>query len=240
MKTTRITFNGLLILSFLFCLVGCAQDDLGEVVVKEESNLPFFDKINVNSFGKVSLNVGNEQSIKIETHEDIINDISYEVIDEELVIDFRNNRKNLNVKKLNITVSSESFQKISLNDVAEIAVNGIIETPRLEINQKDVGSISVDEIRVDDLILNLEDVGNISIKKGTATNGDLNQDGVGNIQTFGVTYEECIARLNDVGNIEVTVVSVLNARIRGVGNILYKGNPEVIKRENDTGKVIQK
>lgn len=240
MKNTRITFNGLIILSLLFCLTACAQNNLGEVVIKEERNLPSFTKIDIKSLGRVNLKVGNERFIRIETHEDIINDISYEVIDEELVVSYRSNRRNLNIRTLNITVSTEDYQKISLNNVAEIKVEDPINTNSLEINQSDVGSIMLEEVNVQDLTLNLKDVGNITIDRGTADRGFLRQEGVGNIKTFGVTYKSCEAILNDVGNIEVTVTDSLDATIRGVGNILYKGNPVVSKSERGTGKVMRR
>ena len=238
-KTHRI-FNGLITISLLLCLGACAQNDLGDVVVKEERNLAPFTKINVRSLGEINLKVGTERSIRIETHEDIINDITYEVVNEELVINYNRSRRNQNIRTLEITVSAEDYQKISLNSVAEISVDDPINTAILEINQNDVGSIRLIEVNVENLILNLQDVGNIIIDKGVAQRGILSQDGVGNIKTFGVTYETCKATLNDVGNIEVTVTESLDATIRGVGNILYKGSPVVSKSERGTGKVVRK
>lgn len=240
MNNIHRTFNTLLILSLLFCLGACAQNDLGEVIVKEERNLPEFNKINIRSLGEINLKIGEERTIRIETHEDIIGDISYVVADEELTISYRGSRRNQNIRTLNITVTAEDYQKIALNEVAEIKVDDPINTSNLEIDQRDVGSIRLKEVNVENLILNLKDVGNISINSGTAKRGVLTLDGVGNIKTFGVTYETCKATLNDVGNIEVTVTESLDAVIRGVGNILYKGNPSVSKTERGTGKVVRK
>ncbi|MEL6559412.1 MAG: head GIN domain-containing protein [Bacteroidota bacterium] len=240
MNNTHRIFNALLIFSFMICLGACAQDDLGEVIVKEERNLPEFNKINVRTLGEINLKIGEERTIRIETHADIINDVSYEVVDKELVINYRSSRRNQNIRTLNITVTAEDYQKISLNEVSEIKVDDPINTANLEINQRDVGSIKLAEVNVDNLILNLNDVGNISIDNGTAKRGVLTLDGVGNIKTFGVTYETCKATLNDVGSIEVTVTESLDAEIRGVGNILYKGSPSVSKTERGTGKVTKR
>lgn len=240
MNNTHRIFKVLSILFFLICLGACAQNDLAEVIVKEERNLPEFNKINIRTLGEINLKVGEERTIRIETHADIINDISYEIVDQELVISYRSSRRNQNIRTLNITVTAEDYQKISLNEVAEIKVDNPINTTNLEINQRDVGSVKLAEVNVENLVLNLNDVGNISIKGGTAKRGVLTLDGVGNIKTFGVTYETCKATLNDVGSIEVTVEESLDAVIRGVGNILYKGNPLVSKTERGTGKVTKR
>ncbi|MGB3464655.1 MAG: head GIN domain-containing protein [Cyclobacteriaceae bacterium] len=240
MNKLQIQTNALIILSMLICLCACAQNDLGEVIIKEEQNLPPFSKININSLGNVELKIDDSGSIRIETHEEIINNIKYEVKDDELIVSYKSFRRNQNIRTLNITVSSVNYEKITLNNVAEINVTDPVRTTNLEINQKDVGSIKLIEVTVDNLLLNQEDVGNIKIQSGSAINGVLRQEGVGNINTFGVTYENCKATLNDVGNIEVTVSALLEASIRGVGNILYKGDPEVSKSISGTGNVIKK
>lgn len=240
MNKIKIHFPALIALSMLFYLGACAQNDLGEVIIKEDQNLPAFSRININSLGEIELKVGSVSSIRIETHEEIINNIQYEVEDDELTVSYRSFRRNQNIRTLKITVSSEIYNKITLSDVAEIEVVDPIITSNLEVNQRDVGSIKLDRVEVDNLVLNQEDVGNIRINSGTAVNGILNQDGVGNIQTFGVTYRNCKATLNDVGNIEVTVTDQLEATIRGVGNIEYKGDPAVSKSIRGTGDVIKR
>ena len=128
MNNTHRIFNALLIFSLLICLGACAQDDLGEVIVKEERNLPEFNKINVRTLGEINLKIGEERTIRIETHADIINDVSYEVVDKELVINYRSSRRNQNIRTLNITVTTEDYQKISLYEVSEIKVDDPIKT----------------------------------------------------------------------------------------------------------------
>lgn len=229
-----------LLFSAMCLLAACNKNDLGEIVIKEDSSLPVFTKVDVRSHGDYQVVLGAGHSIQIETHEDIINRFLYEVVDGELFIRFDTPRGNVNIQKLKITVGMESLDKLTLNEVADIEVLGKVETASLEIRQKDVGNIDIEEVAVENLLINLDDVGDIKIARGVVGNGNLLLNGVGHIKTYGVTYDNCIAKLNDVGNIEVTVNNSLDAEITGVGNIYYRGNPDVRKSERGVGEVIQR
>ena len=71
----------MLLLAAMCILTSCSNNDLGEITIKEDSSLPPFTKIDVRSHGDYQLKIGTGHSIRIETHEDIINRFLYEVVD---------------------------------------------------------------------------------------------------------------------------------------------------------------
>ncbi|MEL7145890.1 MAG: DUF2807 domain-containing protein [Bacteroidota bacterium] len=240
MKKTLTHIFSLLIFAVAGFFAACSDSDFGDITIKEDNELPVFTKVDVRAHGDYELKVGAGHSIRIETHVDIIDRFLYEVVDGELFIRFDSPRGNVNIEKLEITIGIENLEKITLNEVADIEVSGKIETATLAVFQNDVGNIEIEEVALQNLLIDLDDVGNVSIDRGVVTNGNLQLNGVGDIRTFGVTYQNCKAVLNDVGNIEVTVAGALEATINGVGNIYYKGNPDISKQERGTGSVIQR
>jgi len=70
--------------------------------------------------------------------------------------------------------------------------------------------------------------GNI-VLRGNANSSNCIINGAGNINAFSFSVKNCIAKVNGTGDCSVYVSDNLDAVISGVGNIIYDGNPKVVK-----------
>ena len=53
----------------------------------------------------------------------------------------------------------ESLEKLTLNEVVDVEVLGKVESASLEFRQRDVGSIDIEEVSLQNLLINPDDVG---------------------------------------------------------------------------------
>lgn len=67
-------------------------------------------------------------------------------------------------------------------------------------------------------------VGDVSVK-GKTVNANLTSKGVGDVEAADLEAENVKASSNGVGNITCYATQSLNAAVKGVGSINYKGDP---------------
>ncbi len=67
---------------------------------------------------------------------------------------------------------------------------------------------------------------------------DIQITGAGNVQAFDMEVEGCYINITGSGNCEVNVIRTLQVTVSGVGNVFYKGTPEVISDISGVGNVI--
>ena len=79
--------------------------------------------------------------------------------------------------------------------------------------------------------------GSITVKKGTAKEGDFNIVTKGDIHAFGLSIPKINCKVTGNGLAEITPTQHLKAQIVGKGNIRYQGPVAVDQRVIGKGKV---
>lgn len=82
---------------------------------------------------------------------------------------------------------------------------------------------------------------NIVVEKGSADHFTLQSFGSGNFKSFGFTATAADITIAGSGDTEIGIVQQLKAKIRGSGNIYYKGDPAAVEIDiSGSGKVIKR
>ena len=92
------------------------------------------------------------------------------------------------------------------------------------IESKGVGDVNVQELDCQNLTVNSMGVGNVNLK-GKVVNANLSSKGVGDVEATDLEATHVKASSNGVGNISCNATQSLDAAVKGVGSINYKGNP---------------
>ncbi len=193
--------------------------------IREVRNLKEFDKLQLSTVGKVYLKNSPDYRIEIWTHEGVLDNIdTYVDGNETLQVQLHGHFKKM--KNLEYYVYMPYLSRLTLNGVCDVFCYEGFETDHLTIDQQNVGKIRLQNLYLDNIAVNLNDVGDI-ILSGMVTNGDFVLSGVGNIDAMELNTLHARATLTGVGDIALKVTDSLEIFHSGVGKVYYKGNPAV-------------
>lgn len=210
-----------------FSFNGCFDDDSPNEnsnikgsgrIISETRNVGECQGIFIASAGNVIVSEGSSQSIRVEADDNIIDEVITEKVNGMLKVGLKNKSySNINVK---VYVSLFKVQRLEIQGAGNIK--------------------SEEELGVDSLYLLINGAGNIEVKgSGNFLNCLIN--GAGNIESQQFVTKECIAVTKGVGNCTVNVTEKLNARVEGVGSIIYYGNPpDVSTSITGVGNIVKK
>ena len=208
----------LLLACLMFTLGACFNDNgingQGPITIETRTVEPF-TAIRSTLPANIFISQEAEQSVRIETHENVLAVIDSYVIDGELILDL--NRSLRNIDRLNVYISAEDYRRVELSGAANLSSEGCLN--------------------LDDLDIRLSGAGNINIC-GTAENLGVNISGAGNFQGFGMAAQSVNASVSGAGNMRVTAEQVLDVTISGSGSIFYKGNPQINSNISGAGRLI--
>lgn len=174
-----------------------------------------FHSIDFDGSGNLFITQGQNDSLIIETDDNIIPYIQTNVSNNMLFIH-----------------STESICPTSLNILAYMK----------DIKYLDLagsGNItSSDTLNLEDVEIEIKGSGNVDLY-GTANKITAGLDGSGNIELLDLIADSAYVVINGSGNIRVNAKKYLKAIINGSGNIYYKGNPEIKETQiNGSGNII--
>jgi hypothetical protein len=181
-------------------------------IVSESLSLPPFQSVDTwIGEAEIVITQAGTQSVRIETDDNIIDEILISVSGGVLIIDTDAN------------YDTDYGVRIFL-DMTEVQV----------LRQRGVGSISATNISSSgNLRVVLTGVGSITLS-GSVDTYEARLDGVGGIDAENLGTRLSTIDIGGTGDCRITVSEELNGTISGFGNIYYAGNPPIVN-ENITG-----
>lgn len=168
---------------------------------------------------------------------------------EELEVSHQNNR--LSIKsdkqrrlfkdkgKLTLRIGSPSLNEIHQKGVGSFHLKGDFNAKSLHVKHTGVGSFTVDNCKLEEFNLESQSVGTCRVK-GKANSVFIESDGVGNIDCSDLISKNTKVISKGVGNLSIYAEEKLDIVVKGVGNVTYSGDPEVLKTDiSGIGKVRQ-
>jgi len=156
--------------------------------------------------GNVYLTQDDNQLIRIEADDNIIDNVETRKENGSLLVGLENG--SYSYITLKIYVSLKSINRLSIDGAGNINTENNIECDYLNCIINGAGNINL---------------------KGTANYFDCSINGTGNISAKEFQSKKCKALVNGAGNITIYVSEELDATVNGVGNIYYYGNPPVVR-----------
>jgi len=196
---SRVVFvSGLLLL--VLVTAGCGFVRATGEIVTETRDVGSFDAVELRGSADVTIEIGDETSVTVETDSAVIDRITTEVVDDRLIIDQQDGRF-LGVDRVHVAVTMPSVTGIGLDGS---------------------GTITADEL-VDPLTASLAGSGDIDLG-GAVDRIDLVLDGSGSIDAVDLTARS--ATVGGGGSGDVTVMvdgSDLTVSVDGSLNITAAG-----------------
>ena len=205
----------------------------------QERNVPSFSKIALRISGKIYLEQGDNQSVKVVAKESTLEDIITEVKDRTLNIRFPNNYffKKMDPGKIEIYITVPEIDGLTVSGSGDI-VTEEIKTRILDLTVSGSGDINIDDLSAERINATISGSGGINIEDGgVADQFSITISGSGKIRAGGFEAQDVKAKISGSGNCSITSNGSINAKISGSGTVYYGGNPSIDSSVSGSGKV---
>ena len=183
---------------------------------------------------------GKEGKITLEGESNLLEFISTEVKDDNLIIKVKKG-KNISPSKgksIKITIPFEKVSSVSLAGSGDLTNENTIDTDKLSVSLAGSGDIDLD-IKTTSIKGAIAGSGDLTLR-GSTNNLEAKVAGSGDFHGFDLQSENTEVAVAGSGNAEVHSNKKLKARVAGTGDILYKGNAEVDKKVAGSGSISAK
>jgi hypothetical protein len=176
-------------------------DGSGDMVTKE-LDLPEFHEIDVGGCFDVHVSFGRKQKVELTADDNLFDHFDIEVHGGTLDLDFDRDLDPSENPRLDIVVQR----------LESVSVHG-------------AGSLEVEDFAGERFAFDLSGAGSLAID-GAVDELDVDLSGAGSVDARDLKARRADVQLSGAGNATVTVTDRLRARISGVGNLTYYGDPE--------------
>jgi len=221
---------------FAFAMPGYSSgciDGSGNVIF-ESRDVDKFDSIDLEVPGNLYITQGENQPLRIEGDDNILQVLLTDVVDDKLIVDSDECIRPTN--PINIYVSAKEIRRLNSGS-GKIISQSQINSDTLEVDITGSGS--------SDLILNVSELntaisgsGDIYLN-GAAKVHNSEISGSGNVRAFDLSTEMTDITVSGSGNAQINVLENLEVDILGSGVVFYKGDATVSQNILGSGKLIK-
>lgn len=252
----KLVLGGLLFIG-LMIFVACGTEGIdgnGKVII-ENRDITGFTGINVSEGISVEVEIGEKETVRVETDENLI-----EILRTEKKGDVLNVYLDKNVGKsfaLKVYVMTKSIKELKASSAGRIAITNPIEGDQFKfnassaghielrsvsgktcnINTSSAGVVAFKAITAETADIDASSSGRIEVSSGTVSDVSLEASSGGNIKLTNVKATTCNANASSSGFISIEVSDKLKAKASSGGEIKYKGDCKVDVDVSSGGKV---
>jgi len=220
-----------------------------EDIVSEARDVSGFDRVSVSGGGKMTITQGDEESLVIETDDNIIDLIETYVSGDELVIQKKREYQSTMLRpsrSISYTLVVKDLTALSTSggmntDISELETSGLalstsgggsitIESfsgTSLEVDSSGGVRVTVDDLSVKRLDVSKSGGGSFTISAGTANDQWIEMSGGGKYRAGDLQSQVVDINSSGGGDFIVWAEDVLDVEMSGGGEVEYYGNPAV-------------
>ena len=236
--------SGLLAAVFLLLGISACDDGLiidGEdvdgsgTIVVESRDVSGFDQVTLAGEGTIILVEGEDESVTIETDDNLLAHIETRVSGGTLTI--------ATERGVDIDPSAYVIYRVAAPEINGLTLTGAgsieldeVEADTFSIVLSGAGGIEIDRLVADNLEVRISGVGSVDVA-GTVTSQDVVLSGTGDYSGRDLESVTATVVTSGVGSATVWVTADLDATVSGVGSIDYYGSPQVTRSVTGLGDV---
>ena len=205
-------------------------------VVTEERDVSGFDRVALSAFGEVIITQGDEESLTVETDDNLMQYIETQVRDGTLELGFTDD-------DILLRPSKSIIFRLSVIELTALDSSGAglfeideLDADRLEVTLSGAGDIRMSSLTATHLAVTVSGAGNIELA-GQVKTQEINLNGLGNYNAPDLESQAATVRISGAGSATIWVYDTLDVTISGAGNVEYFGSPNVTQDISGVGKV---
>ena len=213
-------------------IFGCI-DGSGPTVT-QDINLANFTGIDLQMDADVFITQGNDQEVRIEGKQNIIDHIKRSVSGGIWEIDTDHCTRDRGDMKIFITIPDITSLKISGS--GRITGQNTFVVGDIDLNISGSGDIDLG-LQADDVTGKISGSGAILLE-GTGDELNMKISGSGDLNAFDMEFRNAFVEITGSGDADVRVTDNLTVKITGSGDVFYKGNPVLDVTITGSGRVV--
>lgn len=203
-------------------------------VITQTRDVSGFDRVSLSGIGDVELVQGDREELRIEAEDNIIEQITTEVVDGELRIGF--DRKTIiPTKDITFYLTMREVRGLHTQGVSNITANQI-NTDTLDIGISGTGNIDIRQLEAQEMKVNVSGAGNFNAE-GQVQSQQISLSGAGNYEGEDLQSATASVTITGLGRVTLWVTDDLDVTISGTGGVDYYGNPQVSQQISGLGRV---
>jgi hypothetical protein len=238
-RKKSLTIGLVHLLIILFAAAGCegmVVSGSGNII-EEERDVEGFNKVELSVPANLSIVQGEEESLRIEGDDNIVEMIITEVLNESLKIRF----KDQGFVSIRPTKTLKIYLSVVDINVIDLSGSGRIEAPNITTGRLDLrisGSAEtiMTGLSAETLNVTLSGSGSFNMS-GKVDRQSVELNGSGDYYAKELESSACNISMSGSGSAVVNATDSLDVKISGSGDIKYLGDPEINQSISGSGSV---
>ena len=176
--------------------------------------------------------------IEITAQQNILDVIETFVVNDELLVKFKNNVRVKRHESFVVNISAPVTHGLKISGSGNLIVSDSINTTNMQLALSGSGNINVHTIKATALDASISGSGNITVLNGAINSEKLKISGSGNMDLINVEASSVQTSTSGSGETRVNASKTLDVTISGSGSVYYRGTPVVNTHISGSGKVI--
>lgn len=224
--------------SLLLVFAGVITSDAVAQQLSETRDVASFSQLHLKVPGDVELSQGSEQRVEIRaSSQDVLDAVDTRVVGDRLVIDGDFGDSGFLSRLLGNGVDGDDLSfRITMTSVNGLQVDGTgdiegqtpISTEKLEIEVNGTGDVEL-SVTSDRIETRISGTGDVELE-GETDQHYVSISGTGDVEAPDLVTRETTARVSGTGDCLVHATESLKARVSGLGDIRYLGDPASVDR----------
>jgi hypothetical protein len=216
-----------------------------EEIVREQREICGVDRVTLKEFGKLIVTQGEEETLVVEGHPEVIKRITTEVKDGELILGLKGGFLDRFSDFLSSSLSGHQITfQLGLKELngmnifgAGSAIADDIETNTLRLKLSGAGSIKMKGLSTESLIVELPGTGKIELA-GKTSKQKVTISGAGGYIAQNLESKTAEIDLRGAGKGILWATDDLDIAITGLGSVDYYGSPNLKQKITGLGNVV--
>lgn len=233
--TTRTGFMFFILMAAMLLLSGCADVSGSGNLVTEDREVSGFEKIELDGSGEIIITQGDDESLRIETDDNIMEHVKAEVKGDTLELGFKSGFGSISPTRLTFYVGVSDLTGLSVSGSGDVEADRI-DTGSLETSVSGSGAVRITELISGSIEVSISGSGRVEFAGG-ADDQDISISGSGEFDGGGLCGRSVKVKVSGSGDATICAEESLDADISGSGSIGYYGTPSVNMSGSGSGEI---
>lgn len=194
-------------------------------MVTEPRDVSGFDRVSLSGTGEVVITQGDEESLTVETDDNIMPYVITEVSGGTLHLALDAERaRSISPTRLRFTVAVRDLAGLEVSGSGSATSTGI-DTERLDVEVSGSGDVRIDSLTAEAVGVQISGSGDVELR-GEVTGQDININGSGEYIAGDLRSQTARVAVSGSGDATVWVTESLDASVSGSGSVNYYGTPQ--------------
>lgn len=231
----RIWLNIFLVVVAVFLLSACQMVRGSGDMVTETREISNFDNVALRGSGEVVIVQSGEESLVIETDDNILQYITSEVSGGTLILGFEPGTSNISPTELIFTVGVDDLVGASVDGSGDISARSL-ETDSLDVDIGGSGNIKIDNLTAEELAIVIDGSGDVQLA-GEVEQQSIDIGGSGEYSAGNLRSDSATVTISGSADAIVWAMKTLDVDISGSGSVDYYGSPRISSSQPGSGSL---